>query len=133
MISFDWNILTYFQSVMPEVPTGYVTIAKKGRDTIQKKKPGASPWMAGIDIDHFDSIPEAIKFAGGTYWITNYYHAIGHQKNINSKIVDKAHAKGIEVIVWTPDSKSEMKKLIKTGIDGITTNRPDILLTLLKR
>jgi glycerophosphoryl diester phosphodiesterase len=133
IISFDWKILMYFQNIMPEVPTGYVTITKRGRDTIQKKKPGASPWMAAIDIDEFDSIPEAIKSAGGTYWITNCNHATGHKKNITSKIVEKAHAIGIKVIVWTPDSKSNMKKLIKTGVDGITTNRPDILLSLLKR
>ena len=133
VISFDWKILMYFQEIMPEVPTGYVTITKKGRDTIQKNKPGASPWMAGIDIDEFNSIPEAVKSAGGTYWITNYYHAIGHEKNITSKIIEKAHDIGIKVIVWTPDSKSDMKKLIKKGVDGITTNRPDILLSLLKR
>jgi len=133
VISFDWKTLMYFQEIMPEVPTGYVTKKKKNRDTIQKNNLGASPWMAGIDIDDFDSIPEAVKSAGGTYWITNYRHAIGHKKNITSKIVEKAHAIGIKVIVWTPDSKSDMKKLIKTGVDGITTNRPDILLSLLKR
>jgi glycerophosphoryl diester phosphodiesterase len=133
VISFDWKILMYFQKIMPEVPTGYVTITKQGRDTIQKNTFGASPWMGGIDIDEFDSIPEAVKYAGGTYWITNYYHAIGHAKNINSKIIEKAHAIGIKVVVWTPDSKSDMKKLIKKGVDGITTNRPDILLSLLKR
>ena len=133
VISFDWKILMYFQKVMPEVPTGYVTITKKGRDTVQKNQSGASPWMAGIDIDEFDSIPEAVKSAGGTYWVTNYNHAIGHRKNITSKIVEKAHDIGIKVVVWTPDYKSDMKKLIKTGVDGITTNRPDILLSLLKR
>jgi len=133
VISFDWKILMYFQKIMPEVPTGYVTITKDDRDTIQKNKPGASPWMNGIDIDEFNSIPEAVKSAGGTYWDTNFYHAIGHKKNITSAIVEKAHAIGIKVIVWTPDSKSDMEKLIKTGVDGITTNRPDILLSLLKR
>jgi glycerophosphoryl diester phosphodiesterase len=133
VISFDWKILMYFQKIMPEVPTGYVTITKNDFDTIQKNKPGASPWMNGIDIDEFNSIPEAVKSAGGTYWVTNYYHAIGHKKNITSTIVEKAHAIGIKVVVWTPDSKSDMEKLIKTGVDGITTNRPDILLSLLKR
>lgn len=132
VISFDWKILMYFQKIMPEVPTGYVTITKNDYDTIQKNKPGASPWMNGIDIDEFNSIPEAVKFVGGTYWDTNYYHAIGHRKYITSAIVEKAHAMGIKVIVWTPDSKSDMDKLIKAGVDGITTNRPDILLSLLK-
>ena len=80
VISFDWKILNYFKGLMPEVPAGYVTIAKKDFNTIQRKKAGASPWMAGIDIDDFDSIPKAIKSAGGTYWITNYKHVIGHKK-----------------------------------------------------
>jgi glycerophosphoryl diester phosphodiesterase len=133
IISFDWKILVYFQKIMPEIPTGYLSVAYKSFDTIQKNKPGASPWTAGIDIDEFDSMPEAIKSAGGTYWVSNYRHAIGHKKNLTSKMVEKAHSKGIKVIVWTPDSKSDMKKLIKTGIDGIITNRPDILLSLLKR
>ena len=133
IISFDWNLLLYFQNIMPEVQTGYTSVAYKKFDTIQKNKPGASPWMAGIDIDEFDSMPEAIKSAGGKYWVSNYRHAIGHEKNLTSKMVEEAHTKGIKVIVWTPDSKSDMKKLIKTGVDGIITNRPDILLTLLKR
>ncbi|MBC2710356.1 MAG: glycerophosphodiester phosphodiesterase [Desulfosarcina sp.] len=133
VISFDWKTLMYFQGIMSEVPTGYVTIAKKDFDTIQKNKSGASPWMAGIDIDTFDSIPKAVKSAGGTYWITNCKHVTGHNKNITSKIVEKSHSEGIKVIVWTPDSKSNMKKLIKIGVDGVTTNRPDILLSILKR
>ncbi|MBU1695515.1 MAG: glycerophosphodiester phosphodiesterase, partial [Proteobacteria bacterium] len=133
IISFDWKILSYFQTIMPQVPTGYVTIAKNNFDTIQKDKPGASPWMAGIDIDQFDSIPTAVKSAGGTYWTTNYKHSIGHNKKITSNIVEQAHAIGVKVIVWTPDSKSDMIELIKTGVDGITTNRPDIALSLLKK
>ena len=133
VISFDWKILMYFQKIMPEVPTGYVTIAKKRRDTIQKNKSGSSPWMGGIDIDDFDSIPEAVKSAGGTYWNTNFRHAIGHKKNITSKIVKKAHNIGIKVLVWTVDSSWDMKELIKKGVDGITTNRPDKLLSILKR
>ncbi len=133
VISFDWKTLMYFQKIMPEVPTGYVTRAKQGRDTIQKNKSGASPWMGGLDIDNFGSIPEAVKSAGGSYWIVNYRHATGHKKYITSKIVEKAHSLGIKVILWTPDTKSAMKKLIKIGADGIVTNRPDILLSLVKR
>lgn len=133
VISFDWKILMYFQKIMPEVPTGYVTRAKQGRDNIQKNKAGASPWMGGLDIDNFGSIPEAVKSAGGSYWIVNYRHATGHERKITSKIVEKAHAIGIKVILWLPDTKSAMKKLIKIGADGIITNRPDILLSLVKR
>ncbi len=101
--------------------------------TRSKKATRPSPWMAGINIDEFDSIPKAVKYAGGSYWICNYHHATGDSENITSEIIDKAHAIGIKVIAWTLDSKSDMKKLIKTGVDGITTNRPDLLLSVLKR
>lgn len=133
IIAFDWKILMHFQNMMPEVPTGYVTISKNGYDTIQKNTPGVSPWMAGLDIDEFDSIPQAVKSAGGKYWNTNYFHAVGHKRNVTSEIVAKAHAVGIEVFVWTPDTKSAMQKLIQAGVDGITTNRPDILVSLFKK
>jgi glycerophosphoryl diester phosphodiesterase len=34
--------------------------------------------------------------------------------------------------VWTPDSRSEMQRLIDMEVDGIITNRPDILKAVLK-
>ena len=47
-------------------------------------------------------------------------------------MIKNAHSIGIKVIAWTPDKASDMKKLIEMGVDGITTNRPDILLSLLE-
>ena len=80
--------------------------------------------MGGLDIDNFGSILEEIKSAGGSYWIVNYRHATGHEKKITSKIVEKAYAIGIKVILWTPDTKSAMKKLIKIGADGLSQTDP---------
>jgi glycerophosphoryl diester phosphodiesterase len=34
--------------------------------------------------------------------------------------------------VWTVDSKNDMERLIETGIDGIITNRPDILKDIIR-
>ena len=132
VISFDWGILSYFHNLLPEVPTGYVTIAKKDFDTLKINEPGVSPWTSKIDIDDYDSIAMAIKSAGGTYWITNFKHATGHKKYLTSDTIKNAHSVGIKVIAWTPDKASDMKKLIEMGVDGITTNRPDILLSFLE-
>lgn len=133
IISFDWRSLRYIKKIMPEVHTAHVTRAKIGRDTIQKKKRGASPWMAGFDIDDFDSIPQAIKAAGGECWASNYIHASGHGRGMTSKLVKKAHASGLEVFVWTVNTKSDMKRMIKRGVDGIITDRPDILRSIIKK
>jgi glycerophosphoryl diester phosphodiesterase len=82
--------------------------------------------MAGFDIDDFSgSIPHAIQAAGGTYWAP--YH-----KHVTISNIQTAHQLGVQVFVWTPDSRSEMKRLLDMGVDGIITNRPDILKAVLK-
>ncbi|RLI11123.1 glycerophosphodiester phosphodiesterase, partial [Candidatus Bathyarchaeota archaeon] len=35
--------------------------------------------------------------------------------------------------VWNPDEPKEMMKMIRLGVDSIGTNRPDILLNLLRK
>jgi glycerophosphoryl diester phosphodiesterase len=41
--------------------------------------------------------------------------------------VQKAHEKGLKVIVWTINTKEEALEYKKKGVDGIATDRPDIL------
>jgi glycerophosphoryl diester phosphodiesterase len=133
IISFDWRGLRYIKKIMLNVHTAHVTRTKKGRDTIQKRKAGPSPWMAGFDIDDFDSIPQAIKAAGGECWASDYKHAHGHGRGMTSKLVREAHGLGLEVFVWTVNNESDMKRMIKSGVDGIITDRPDILRSIVKK
>lgn len=46
-------------------------------------------------------------------------------------IVSDAHRKGMAVIYWTVNDKSEMEELIARGVDGIITDNPDLLYSLL--
>jgi glycerophosphoryl diester phosphodiesterase len=43
-----------------------------------------------------------------------------------------AHAKGIEVHVWTVDEVQDMQRLIEWGVDGLITDYPDRLMKILK-
>ena len=44
--------------------------------------------------------------------------------------VEKAHENGLKVIVWTINSQSEAETYAKKGVDGIASDKPDILVNL---
>lgn len=46
---------------------------------------------------------------------------------VTERFVERAHHMGTPVHVWTVDDKAEMHRLISAGVDGIVTNRPDLL------
>ena len=127
ILSFDWRSLVHVQKIAPEIPTVYLSHVGVRLNNIKPGQPGPSPWTAGIDVDDFNgSIPRAIKAAGGRYWAPHY-------KYITRNLVQEAQRLGIQIFVWTPDSRSYMEYLIKMGVDGIITNRPDILKSILRR
>ncbi len=127
LLSFDWRSLVYAQRVAPEIVTAYISSQSGRFDTIQAGKAGASPWTAGFDIDEFGgSVPRAIHAAGGQYWSPSY-------RQLDRKKIEEAHSLGLRVIVWTPNKKEEMRRLIDMGVDGITTDRPDLVKGLLGR
>ena len=126
ILSFDWRPLVYVQKTAPELPTHYLSLVSNSLDNIKPGKPGPSPWTAGIDVDDFNgSIPRAVKTAGGCCWSPHY-------KSLTPALLEEAHRLGIKVFVWTPDSRADILRLIEMKVDGITTNRPDILKSVLQ-
>jgi len=125
-LSFDWRALVHVQKIAPDIPTVYLSIVGVRLNNIKPGQPGASSWMAGLDIDDFSgSIPRAVKAAGGRYWASYY-------KDLSYRRIQEAHELGLQVFAWTPDSRSQMQLLIEKKVDGIITNRPDILKSILR-
>ncbi len=125
VLSFDWRALVHVQKIAPEIPTVYVSLEGGSLNNIKAGQPGASPWLAGLDIDDFNgSIPKAVKAAGGRYWAPYYKH-------ITYSLLNEAHELGLQVFAWAPDERGAMVRLIEMGVDGIITNRPDILQSIL--
>ena len=117
--SFDWRTLQLVQTEAPEIPTVYLTQQTTDEATIHLDEP--SPWTAGFDPhDHKGSVPQTIKAAGGAIW--SPYHG-----DVDAHSVAEAHQLGLPVIVWTVNQPAEMARLIDLGVDGIISDRPDLL------
>jgi glycerophosphoryl diester phosphodiesterase len=50
---------------------------------------------------------------------------------VTSGFLTAAHRNGVAVHVWTVDDPAEMRRLLDLGVDGIMTDRPDVLRDVL--
>ena len=123
--SFDWRTLQVVQRDAPEIATVYLSLARGGGDNIQVGKPGASPWLAGRDIDdHGGSVPRLIKVMGGRVWspLANDLDEAG---------LKEAKALGLTVVPWTVNDEATMRRLVQMGVDGLISDYPDRLRKVL--
>jgi glycerophosphoryl diester phosphodiesterase len=117
--SFDWRTLRLVHSRAPAIVTAYLTQQMGDTANVFHDKP--SPWTAGFDpMRYGGSVPAAIKAAGGTIWSPLY-------RDIDAKLVAEAHGLGLKVVAWTVNDPKDMTDLIDMGVDGIISDRPDVL------
>jgi glycerophosphoryl diester phosphodiesterase len=48
------------------------------------------------------------------------------------RFISESHRKNVKVEPWTVDDPDLMRKYIEWGVDGIITDRPDLMVELLK-
>ena len=57
------------------------------------------------------------------------YHGL---RIVTPGIIRAAHGQGLRVDVWSIDHEPDMRRLLGYGVDGIMTDRPDILAKVLQ-
>lgn len=50
---------------------------------------------------------------------------------VTRRMVERCHRRGLQVHVWTIDDAEEMERLLDLGVDGIMTDRPEVLRSVL--
>ncbi|MGJ4926502.1 glycerophosphodiester phosphodiesterase [Bradyrhizobium sp. HKCCYLS2038] len=117
--SFDWRTLQLVQQRAPQIPTVYLSLQRGKAPTVSLTE--ATRWTAGFNpADHGGSLPRTIHAAGGKVW--SPYFA-----DVTPELIREAHALGLSVVVWTVNKPEDITRLIDGGVDGIISDRPDLL------
>jgi glycerophosphoryl diester phosphodiesterase len=134
--SFDWRCLYEIQKLDSRVKTAYLTEWDNEpgcpNSFFDPDPAKAGLWTGGILVkDHQNSIPQMIKDLGGACWEPE-------DVELTEETLQEAHNLGLKVVVWTwPEHSGTtfnadlVSKLIDWGVDGIITDDPGMLISML--
>jgi glycerophosphoryl diester phosphodiesterase len=57
----------------------------------------------------------------------------GRTHVITPRFVRDAHAAGLGVQVWTVDTEADAGRLLAWGVDGLITDRPDVIMPFVRK
>jgi len=81
----------------------------------------AAPWALARTLLRGPHRPAALQVP----------HKRGRLTVVTPTLVRRAHAAGLHVHVWTVDEPDEMHHLLDLGVDGLITDRTDLLRDVL--
>jgi glycerophosphoryl diester phosphodiesterase len=109
--SFEERALTEIAAASPRLPRAYL-VATETYDIAVRAR---DDWPFG-----------GLRRTGSVAW-----HPAGDLPLL-SWLISRVRGAGFQVNVWTVDDPSLMRKLVTLGVDGIITNKPDVLRALLE-
>lgn len=135
--SFDWRTLQVVQKEARDIPTVYLTAQQKFMDNVctgpAAGKPAIvpadcqpSPWTAGFQLRDHGTVPKMVKAAGGNIW-SPYFN------DVDAERLKEAHDLGLKVVVWTVNEPAQIAKMLEMGVDGIISDRPDLVREEMKK
>ena len=118
--SFDWRTLALVQQLAPAIPTSYLTARGARFDTLAD-----GTWTAGMKLADYPGVARMVKAAGGAIWSPRY-------QDLGARDVAEAHALGLQVIPWTVNDRADAARLIEWGVDGLISDRPDLMREVMR-
>jgi len=110
--SFDWRGPRHLRRTRPDIRVAWLTRAAI--------LPEARTWWDGADpADYGGSVPRAVAAEGGTIWAPAF-------ADLTETDLAEAHALGLRVIPWTVNRPEDMCRLMRWGVDGLISDRPDL-------
>lgn len=128
--SFDWGALRAMHRLAPSYPL----VALTNYDFLQVGKPGASPWLGGVDADDYGG--DFVRAAAAIPGVRALSPVYGFPQNgtvgdpgfrfyVSKTMVADAHARGLRVVPWTCDDPATVEALMDMGVDGVITDYPN--------
>jgi glycerophosphoryl diester phosphodiesterase len=125
--SFDWRNLRRVRATAPEIETACLTVQQKDEDTVEVGRKEKKPWLGDLDVNDFGgSVPRLVKGFGCAVWSP-------HFGDLTPGALADARAEGLSVVVWTVNREADMERMIDLGVEGIITDRPDVLRGVMAR
>ena len=126
VLCFDWRVLGVARAQIPEATIVASTDQQSGNDTVGLGAAAPSPWLGGLDPEQFArSVPRLVKAAGAGVWAPDYL-------DVSAERVREAQAIGVRVVPWTVNDPADMRRLLGFGVDGLISDRPDLLRAVLE-
>jgi glycerophosphoryl diester phosphodiesterase len=121
--SFDWSSLNLAKTLAPQLPLAALS---SGDAWLEVGKPGASPNLGGIDIDTYGGSLAKAAAAQGYDIISPTF------RSVTPQMIADAHESGVAVLPWTVNATADMEQLMDLGVDGIISDYPTRLRTVME-
>jgi glycerophosphoryl diester phosphodiesterase len=72
------------------------------------------------------SVPRMVRAAGGRIWSPFY-------RDLDRAALDEARRLGLAVVVWTVNDPAHIAAVLDLGVDGIISDRPDLVRAEMRR
>ncbi|TNF60689.1 MAG: glycerophosphodiester phosphodiesterase [Burkholderiales bacterium] len=117
--SFDWRTLAAVRQIAPDLPVIHLTAQLPRFNTVEDGQ-----WTGGLRLGEHEDVPALVAAAGGQVWSP-------HHGDLSQQLIARAGRLGLQVIPWTVNEVTDMERLLDWGVDGIITDYPDRLRTLM--